>query len=1014
MILYSDLLINNALFCKYEKLADFEHVSKSEIGTLQELVKSVAKQVGPHLDRIRVTFAQYTEHDMRHVLNVADSINKFLPEQSESQKVFALNGVELTFLLLSILLHDVGMFVSDADEKQALLDSKEYQDYLRLASNRLDTANKAEAAGLTVRAGAIRDAIFAEFIRRKHAERVREYIKKYLNSTLQFRDSDFSSEIADLCASHAWGIQESNDPRKPGNCVKKLDMKKMIGSTPVNLSYIACCLRLGDILDFDRTRTPVSAFHDIHFTEDLSVQEWNKHLSIEGRDINQYGVLFETKCNTPSDYVAVHIFLGWVDKELQECTRLVRQFPGKYQERYKLNIAPLTDRTKVQMENPDHIAGAFRFQLEYDQIMRLLMDKSLYPDPALFLRELLQNALDACRYQKALAEDLKMGDKYIPRIQVDDLSGLPRNPEKPLEGPRIIFRDNGIGMSQEQVEKYFMRVGKSFYRSIEFKAEVERLKEKGIFLDACSQFGIGFLSCFMGGDLIEVVTYRHGYQPLKITIEGPGKYFLIERLNVPSTSIPYKSPENADEDIPPYHPGTSITIHLREGWHGKDKTESDDIVFKTLNAFAVNQEFPISIITTARQDTRLLLPRRWEKETPYCKLKSRENNELLKSFLAPAIFKLTDIDQMLHGIGVIWMLSDNGKPVPFMGNLRFNQKICEVEYISAVRQFLLSIFLDYEILEKDIDVIQRSFMMLTNSPNDTWRVLEDVNQKYMWKKADVAFHQLQEVFQYLDATEKNWIQTIVMKVLDDLPLCIEKYYEHEELTKEELITLANGDIDLLTHHWLHKGITNWSNVKIHNEYRFALYGIEARGGFQSWEPDVGEATRHEWLPDGTSAFIDTYGSLSPIPAANRLFVPRDRSFVLQNLVTRAFIRYADQLRKEHADIPAWESWFTNFIDSWDEDVLSGAILDEDFILIADVLTISCRIKAKEAEWISPIELCNRFKTITAFEYKVNRKEFGVVDVWWLPGFAEAEYDETGKREVDLAPLAARLGIKKDK
>ncbi|HEX2955632.1 MAG TPA: hypothetical protein VHO70_02300 [Chitinispirillaceae bacterium] len=57
MILCSDLLINNALFRKYEKLADFENVSKSEIDTLQELVKSVAEKVGPHLEHIQFTFA---------------------------------------------------------------------------------------------------------------------------------------------------------------------------------------------------------------------------------------------------------------------------------------------------------------------------------------------------------------------------------------------------------------------------------------------------------------------------------------------------------------------------------------------------------------------------------------------------------------------------------------------------------------------------------------------------------------------------------------------------------------------------------------------------------------------------------------------------------------------------------------------------------------------------------------------------------------------------------------------
>ena len=73
--------------------------------------------------------------------------------------------------------------------------------------------------------------------------------------------------------------------------------------------------------------------------------------------------------------------------------------------------------------------------------------QGLYPDETLFLRELLQNALDACRYQKARALDAGMGDKYIPRIQVWDGSSLPHDPEDPDKGPRIVFQDNGVGMS---------------------------------------------------------------------------------------------------------------------------------------------------------------------------------------------------------------------------------------------------------------------------------------------------------------------------------------------------------------------------------------------------------------------------------------------------------------------------------------------------------------------------------------------------------------------------------------
>ena len=132
------LLGQSKLFGEFDKLADFEEVSATDIASLKGLVLDVVEVIGPHLDRIRVTFTQYTEHDFRHLLNVADHIYRFLPNRNidNDKRVIALNGLELTYLWMSILLHDVGMFVSSADEKQKLLDSPEYKAFQRYTLDR--------------------------------------------------------------------------------------------------------------------------------------------------------------------------------------------------------------------------------------------------------------------------------------------------------------------------------------------------------------------------------------------------------------------------------------------------------------------------------------------------------------------------------------------------------------------------------------------------------------------------------------------------------------------------------------------------------------------------------------------------------------------------------------------------------------------------------------------------------------------------------------------------------------
>jgi hypothetical protein len=229
-----------------------------------------------------------------------------------------------------------------------------------------------------------------------------------------------------------------------------------------------------------------------------------------------------------------------------------------------------------------------------------------------------------------------------------------------------------------------------------------------------------------------------------------------------------------------------------------------------------------------------------------------------------------------------------------------------------------------------------------------------------------------------------------------------------------LYAIFSGDLPELFRVWTENGIARLGNTDVDSLYQFALHGIETPGGFQTWKPEKGEATRHSWLPAGTAAMIDTYGSLSPQPAASRLFIPLELSTDIQNRVTRAFIKYADKLRKEHSNDPEWQNWFRNFLRTWDKHVLYSAILGEDLIQIVDALTIKYQTNSQEPEQISPFELCKQFNTVNVYEYLSADYEFSAEDTWWRPGFAEAEYDDEGKREVDLTPLAARLGIKKDK
>jgi len=907
MSLHRDAVATSRLFLRFDELAGFEKVNAAEVNQLKGLVLDVAECIGPHLEWIQFTFVQYTKHDLQHLLNIADHIHDFLPTARPDKTEFPVNALELAYLWLAILLHDIGMFVSTADEKQKMLDSSPYQDYLRHSRDRENDAVAADKQGHTVAAQAIRDALFAEFIRRQHAERVHGYIAKHLAHKLRFRQADLTSDIGKLCESHNWGVFQSRDSRHPEKCVLKLDRRDMVGTTPVNLAYLACCLRLGDILDFDRSRTPLSAFHAIHFSESISVEEWNKHLSIRGLEVTENQVRYVAECEDPADYVAVTQFLNWVDNELQDCTRLVREFPPLEAERYRLNLARVVDRLKIRMKNPCLVPGAFRFQLEYEQIMRLLMDKSLYPDETLFLRELLQNALDACRFQKAHAQEEGLVDKYIPCIQVWDGSDLPHNKDNPHEGPRIIFQDNGVGMSLKQVENFFMRVGKSYYRSAEFQAERERLESLGIHLDACSQFGIGFLSCFLGGDLIEVETHQHHSEPLKMTIKGPRKYFVIERLPKPQNVSPFVSPTDPVIDSPPHHTGTRITVYLREGWRKNPSKDKTDLVFKALDAVAVNQEFPITVRSLSRPEVKEIAALRWNTSPP--RLRQSDLPTESAGLLIPSPIALKDCDPCLQGTGAIWFLDDHGQPVVRRGNLIIDSRgnVGLDDFTAALRDFC---------------------EWGAGNSRPKCRKVAAVFEAAAAGQLSIGevHYQLQEIVGNTGPDNQlsgSVIESLChggLQVVLAAANALTKFghnYSRWFHSRPAIEILISGNHSELIRYWAHYGVFSSRIGSFSTSYHVALFGIESPGGFQTWDAAAGSAARHDWLPSSISVNVDTYGSLAPQPAASRLFVPYERSGDVRAAVSRACLAHARQLWKLHPDSDDWTRWYLEFLASWD-------------------------------------------------------------------------------------------------
>jgi len=143
-----------------------------------------------------------------------------------------------------------------------------------------------------------------------------------------------------------------------------------------------------------------------------------------------------------------------------------------------------------------------QFKAESKKLLDLMIH-SIYTNKEIFLRELISNSSDALDklYYKSLTSGelgIKRNDFYI---QI--------TPDKELR--TLTIRDNGIGMSKDELENNLGTIAKS--GSLCFKEEQEKNKDentKAKNIDIIGQFGVGFYSAFMVSDIVSVTSKAFG------------------------------------------------------------------------------------------------------------------------------------------------------------------------------------------------------------------------------------------------------------------------------------------------------------------------------------------------------------------------------------------------------------------------------------------------------------------------------------------------------------------------
>jgi hypothetical protein len=311
----------------------------------------------------------------------------------------------------------------------------------------------------------------------------------------------------------------------------------------VHWTWIGWLLRLADVFDCDKSRTPKILFDHGGITDSRSQTEWQKHLAIPEPPLwpdESTDPLLYICCKSPSPIVekAIHQIIGWMNEEIKN----VRAAQDKAHSNHPIPPVDLPQKAEVDIKQREggYIYHDMEFRLDRDAVVELLMGESLYGGPELALRELVQNALDAVHLRD-------QRNKLAEELNRTASTEKPRQPHEPWQGVKpgvevtwgeedgrkfIRVTDNGVGITVATMRKFLTQIGKSYYKSDDFRAEQAMMRRHGILCTAISQFGIGFLSVFMLADHVTIHTRPVGAEdkeqadrtkpfPFRAEIHGP-------------------------------------------------------------------------------------------------------------------------------------------------------------------------------------------------------------------------------------------------------------------------------------------------------------------------------------------------------------------------------------------------------------------------------------------------------------------------------------------------------------
>lgn len=487
----------------------------------ESIVKEIIRRFSPIIKENKLEFfPEYTDHGFNHINKTLELADKIIPQSTFDK----LNTLDIGVMIISFFLHDLGMhltyesfieLISDKSENTVnkSIDEKSWNvlwdEYLVEA--KLWSAKKIKAMfgdDFEIKQPPIKRGeatendrkFIGEFIRRHHPRLAYEIcifgFPKVNGEKTEFSsdlDKKLKKVVGFIARSHGMNLWDAVQLVE-----NEFGRNQIKASRNVHAIYLMALIRISDYFDMDKTRanTPILKFKKIYSS--ISEMEWIKHntveyVAMEYQDDPESIFVYINEISESKVYLAMNNLLTDMQKELDTCWAVLGKVYGAY-ENLQLTIRRIHSNMEdkdVFLKDANFIPERIKFDSNPD-ILKLLVQPLYGNNPAYGIRELLQNAIDACIEKEKILVD-EDSPKVILTISEDE--------------NYLTIEDTGIGMSKDILINYFLVAGASFRNSDTWKRVYYDNNKSTI--PRSGRFGVGVFASFLIGDEIYVETKRY-------------------------------------------------------------------------------------------------------------------------------------------------------------------------------------------------------------------------------------------------------------------------------------------------------------------------------------------------------------------------------------------------------------------------------------------------------------------------------------------------------------------------